>query len=116
MEPLLYAIESREHSIFYGTDTAPLPEETWQAFHKYNLRFSLVILDHTYGPDERGGDHLDSHQFVEHIGRMREEGLVTKQARFFATHIAHEGNPVHPQLVEYAAQHGYEVAYDGLTV
>jgi len=30
--------------------------------------------------------------------------------------IAHEGNPVHPELVDWAAQHGYEIAYDGLTV
>ncbi len=37
-------------------------------------------------------------------------------ARVFATHIAHEGNPVHPELSAFAAQHGYEIAYDGFTV
>jgi phosphoribosyl 1,2-cyclic phosphate phosphodiesterase len=47
---------------------------------------------------------------------MREEDLLTDQARAFATHIAHEGNPVHPELVGFAARHGYEIAYDGLTV
>jgi phosphoribosyl 1,2-cyclic phosphate phosphodiesterase len=47
---------------------------------------------------------------------MREEGLLTDHARVFATHIAHEGNPPHPDLVDFAAGHGYEIAYDGLTV
>ena len=55
-------------------------------------------------------------QLIEHAQRMREEGLLAEGGRVFATHIAHEGNPVHPELVDFAAQHGYEVAYDGLRV
>ena len=116
MEPLLYAIAKDGYTIFYGTDTAMLSEDTWLAFSINKLRFSVVVLDHTYGPEEKGSDHLSSSQFVEQIRRMREEGLLADQARIFATHIAHEGNPVHPQLVEYAAEHGYEIAFDGLTV
>jgi len=116
VDPLLYAVEADGRSIFYGTDTATLPEETWQAFHRHKLRFDVVILDHTYGPDEPGSDHLSARQFIEHVARMREEGLLADKARAFATHIAHEGNPVHPELADFAARHGYKVAYDGLTV
>lgn len=76
----------------------------------------MVILDHTYGPDEPGSDHLNARQFIEYVARMREEGLLAENARAFATHIAHEGNPAHPALADFAARHGYEVAYDGLTV
>ena len=47
---------------------------------------------------------------------MRDEGLLRERARIFATHISHEGNPVHPELARYAAERGYEVAYDGLAV
>ncbi len=36
--------------------------------------------------------------------------------RAYATHIAHEGNPPHPQLAAFAAEHGYEIAYDGSVV
>jgi phosphoribosyl 1,2-cyclic phosphate phosphodiesterase len=115
-DPLLYAIAADGRRIFYGTDTAALPEETWQAFHRHTLRFDVVILDHTYGPDERGSDHLSARQFIEHVARMREEGLLAGEARVLATHLAHAGNPVHPELAEFAAQHGYEVAYDGLVV
>ena len=116
VDPLLYAIEADGRTVFYGTDTATLPEETWQAFHRHELRFDVVILDHTYGPDEPGSDHLNAQQFIEHAARMREEGLLAGQARVLATHIAHEGNPVHQKLVDFAARHGYEIAYDGLTV
>jgi len=30
--------------------------------------------------------------------------------------VAHAGNSVHPELADFAALRGYEVAYDGLTV
>ncbi len=116
VEPLLYTVERDGRCIFYGTDTAALPEATWQAFHQRRLRFDVVILDHTYGPDEEGSDHLSAQQFIEHVTRMRQEGLLVEGARVFATHVAHAGNPVHPELADYAAQHGYEVAYDGLRV
>jgi phosphoribosyl 1,2-cyclic phosphate phosphodiesterase len=116
MESLLYAVTAGGFTIFYGTDTAGLSEETWQAFHQHQLEFDLVILDHTYGPGQEAGDHLNAAQFIEHVSRMREEGLLADRARILATHIAHEGNMVHPELVEYAAEHGYEIAYDGLSI
>ena len=116
MDPLLYAVQMDGCSLFYGTDTDALAEETWQGFHHHKLRFDLVILDHTYGTLKVSNDHLSAPQFIEHIARMREEGLLTDKARIFATHIAHDANPAHPELVSFAAQHRYEIAYDGLTV
>jgi phosphoribosyl 1,2-cyclic phosphodiesterase len=116
VEPLLYVIEAEGRSIFYGTDTAVLPEETWRGLGCCNLHFDLVILDHTYGPEETGTDHLSAHQLIEHFTRMHEEGLLSDNAQVYATHIAHEGNPPHPRLSEFAAENGYEIAHDGLTV
>ena len=113
---MLFAVTSDEGSIFYGTDTSTLFEETWQSFHQYGMRFDLVVLDHTYGPDEQGDDHLSARQVAEHAERSREEGILKDRGRVFATHIAHAGNPVHPKLVAFASKHGYEVAYDGLEV
>jgi phosphoribosyl 1,2-cyclic phosphate phosphodiesterase len=113
---LLYAVEREGHCIFYGIDTAVLPEGTWQALRQQHVQFDLVVLDHTYGPDEEGGDHLSAHELAAHARRMREEGLLKEGGRVFASHIAHEGNPPHAELVVFASQHGYEVAYDGLSV
>ncbi|GMQ77592.1 MAG: hypothetical protein BMS9Abin02_0080 [Anaerolineae bacterium] len=116
MESLLFAITAEGFTIFYGTDTAGLSEETWGAFHQHQLVFDLVILDHTYGPGQEAGDHLNAAQFIEHVDRLSEEDLLGDRARIFATHIAHEGNMVHPELAEYAARHGYEIAYDDLSI
>ena len=116
MGAMLYAIEAEGRSVFYGTDTATLFEQTWQAFRRRQMRFDVVILDHTYGPDQHGSDHLSAHQFIEHANRMRAEGVLGADSRVFATHIAHEGNPAHPDLTAFANQHGYEVAFDGLTL
>lgn len=113
---LLYALQADRRTIFYGTDTAALLEETWQGFHRFKLKFDLVILDHTYGPGQPGSDHLSAQQVIEHVARMRQEGLLSEEARIFATHIAHEGNPPHPKLVQFAQAHGYDIAYDGLEI
>ncbi len=114
---LVYAIESEGRCLFYGTDTAAFFEQTWQAFHQLKLRFDIVILDHTYGLTQSNrNDHLNAAQFIQHIERMRSEQLLTSTARIFATHISHAANPAHPELVAFASQHGYDVAYDGLCV
>jgi phosphoribosyl 1,2-cyclic phosphate phosphodiesterase len=116
MGALLYSVEADGCAIFYGTDTAALREETWGAFHRLGLRFDLVILDHTNRPEHGKGGHLNAGQVREHVERMRREGILKEEGRVFATHFEHEHNPPHPQLVELAAQGGYEAAYDGLVV
>lgn len=117
MGALLYAVEEDGKCVFYGADTAALSEETWQAFRSLKMRFDVVMLDHTYGPDQIPPDaHMSAQHVIECIRRMREEGILAKSGRVYATHIAHEGNPPHPELVDFARRHGYEVAYDGLVV
>jgi len=113
---MLYSIATEGRTIFYGTDTAALLEETWQAFRRHRFQFDLVILDHTYGPEQPSSDHLSAYQVIDHTKRLRAEGMLNPQGRVLATHIAHEGNPAHEDLVRFAGQHGYEVAYDGLVV
>ncbi len=51
MGAMLYSIEANGRAIFYGTDTAALFEGTWQVFRHHKMRFDVVIMDHTYGPD-----------------------------------------------------------------
>jgi phosphoribosyl 1,2-cyclic phosphate phosphodiesterase len=116
VESLLWAIAEHDLTLFYGTDTDTIPEETWQGFHDKKLKFNVVVLDHTYGPNAGGGGHLNANRFIQQIQRMKAEGLLADRARILATHISHEGNPPHAELSEYAANFGYEIAYDGLVV
>ena len=113
---LLYVIERGGRRLFYGTDTGPLPEATWEALAALGRPFHVVILDHTFGWKEPSAVHLNQEQFLEQVGRLRRLGLLADGARIFAYHLAHHSNPTHPELVERAAQRGYEVAYDGLTI
>lgn len=113
---LLYVIERQGRTLFYATDTGPLPEETWAALRAGEHRFDVVALDHTFGMRARATGHQNSEQFREQIARMRAEGLLAEGARIFAHHIAHHSNPAHPDLTRIAADHGYAVAHDGLVL
>ena len=111
---MLYSVSANGRSVFYGTDTGTLLEGTWQAFRNQKMQFDVVTLDHTYGKNQVGTDHLSADEVIEHARRLRADGVLKPNGRVFATHIAHEGNPPHPELVAFAKQHGYEVAHDGL--
>jgi phosphoribosyl 1,2-cyclic phosphate phosphodiesterase len=114
--PYLYAVETGNTSLFYGTDTGSLPEATWKKLRTRGFAFDLVVLDHTYGLQGASAYHLNARAVQEHIVRMRQEGILRSNGCAFATHIAHHDNPAHEELERYAQQHGYEIAYDGLVV
>lgn len=116
IEALLFAIRRDHRELFYGTDTGPLPDATWEYLKQGGWRFSVVVLDHTFGLGRPGGGHLNAAQLIVEMARFRAEGLVADDVRFYAHHLAHHGNPPHPELAAFAAGHGYAVAYDGLTV
>ncbi|MCY3771999.1 MAG: MBL fold metallo-hydrolase [Gemmatimonadetes bacterium] len=113
---LLYSIVRGNHAVFYGTDTSVLSEEVWEHLQLNRIRYDVVILDHTYGIgfESRPADHLASKDVAAHANRFRECGLLKDTGVVYATHLSHEGNLEHDELDEYAMEHGYRVAYDGL--
>lgn len=113
---MLYQIEHEGKVVFYGTDTGEIPPETWDALAEFGKPCDLIALDHTFGYKGRATTHMNTEQFLEQVARLREIGIATERTRIFATHIAHHSNPIHPELVGSAQQHGYEVAYDGLEI
>lgn len=116
IDSLLWAIRENHFTLFYATDTDTIPDAAWKGFHEKRLKFNVVVLDHTYGPDIDGSGHLNANRFVQQIQRMKAEELLDGDARILATHISHEGNPPHAEFSEYAARFGYEIAYDGLVI
>src|SRR5438445_654954 len=116
---LLYLIERDGRTLFYATDTGELPEATWAdlaARRRARQQIHVVALDHTFGMQDRVEGHMNWQQFTEQIARMRQEQLLADDARIFAHHLAHHSHPAHEELAAFAAEHGYEVAYDGLVV
>lgn len=116
LQTMLFVISDGKHTIFYGTDTSEIGEETWQALAAYGRPFDIVIMDHTFGFQSRSGGHMNAEQFQEQMARLHKENLLATDARIFATHIAHHSHPAHDDLVNYAEQHGYQIAYDGLVI
>jgi len=113
---VLYAIEHGLVSVFYGTDTDALLEETWQGMHKAGIQFDLVVLDNTHGVNPPGFGHMNAHLVEQHTQRMRAEGLLKQEGEVYITHISHIGNPTHEALEALSGGKGYQVAYDGLTL
>lgn len=113
---LMYIIEESSKTFFYATDTMRLTENAWALFRERGFRFDAVAIDHTYGPGTPGGGHLCADEVAEEIARMRAEGILKPDGRALATHISHEGMPLHEELSAFAAAHGYEIAWDGLAV
>ncbi len=113
---LLFAVEEGGKAFLYATDTMRLTDAAWRLFEARTLRFDAVAIDHTYGPGTPGGGHLCADEAAEEISRMRREGVLKPGGRAFATHISHEGMPLHEELEEYARARGYDIAWDGLTV
>jgi phosphoribosyl 1,2-cyclic phosphate phosphodiesterase len=115
-DSLIYSISECDFTLLYATDTDLLRQDVITSFVDKKMRFNVVVMDHTYGPDAGSGDHLNANRFIDQIKLLRKHGLLANNARIFATHISHEGNPPHTELSNYAKQFGYEIAYDGMVV
>lgn len=117
IEAMLFAIaDERGGQIFYGTDTGPLPPDTWPRLAKLGWSFDVLVLDHTFGFAGRSTGHLNAEQFLEELELARTAGVIVESTTILATHIGHHSNPAHNELVRQAHERGYDVAYDGLTV
>ena len=82
-------------------------------------QFACVILDHTYGLMPETGyptDHMNARDVAEAAARLRAQGLLTPRGHVFATHLSHENMLPHEEMSAFARAHGYEIAFDGLTL
>ncbi len=112
-ESLFYSIDDGRRSFLYATDTGPFFPDTWEALA--GRSFDTIILEETMG-NGIYDQHLGFDGFVEHVDRMRAEGMLRPGGRIIATHFSHSGNPTHAKLEAILTPHGVEVAYDGLEI
>ena len=113
-ESMLYLISDGGACVFYGVDTPLLRADAWAYLTALPTPLDAAILDQTYGPGVDGGGHLNADQTARTFRRMREEGILKRGARAFATHLSHEGTPPHAEISAFARVHGFEITYDGL--
>ena len=113
IEALFYSVYDGRRRFLYATDTGPFPEATWQALASQT--FDAVILEETMGPGEYH-QHMNTQTFLAHYCRFKDSGMLRSGGQVYATHIGHNWNPPHDQVVELLGPHGVVVAYDGLTL
>jgi phosphoribosyl 1,2-cyclic phosphate phosphodiesterase len=113
LEALFYGIDDGVHAFLYATDTGKFPAETWQSMA--GKSFDVIILEETLGEGQYD-QHLGFETFLEHVGRMRVEGMLRPGGRVFAHHLSHSGNPSHAELEAYFAPYNIEVAFDGMEI
>lgn len=113
---LLWVIEDAESTFLYATDTMQFTDNALTLFRARGFRFGAMAIDHTYGPGTPGGGHLCADEVISEIERLHTAGVLNPTCRIFATHISHEGMPLYDELSAFAAAHGYEIAWDGLSV
>lgn len=111
---LLWAIEAGAQAFLYATDTMQFTENALALFQVRGFRFDAIAIDHTYGPGTPGDGHLCADEVIEEISKLRALGVLKPACRILATHISHEGMPLHDDLSAFAAAHGYEIAWDGM--
>lgn len=113
---LLWVVEEGNAVFLYATDTMRFTENALSLFQERKWQFDAVAIDHTYGPGAKGFGHLCADEMIEEVTKLRTLGHLKENSRVLATHISHEGMPLHKELSAFASKHGYEVAYDGLSI
>jgi phosphoribosyl 1,2-cyclic phosphate phosphodiesterase len=113
-QSLIYLITYKGKKILYGTDLLDISEEEFNLLS--NKKLDILILDQTYGEGYNSGGHLDAGQLITIIDKLRQMNTVTDATLIYATHISHEGNHTHEKMQSLAKEHGYHIAYDGLTI
>lgn len=115
----MYVISDGRTAVFYGVDSPAFTEDVWQALAACGVQFSCVMLDHTYGlmPDGmQTDDHMNARDVAQAAERLRSLDLLAPGARILATHLSHENMLPHEEMTAYARAHGYDIAWDGLTL
>lgn len=102
-------------SLLYATDTAPMPDGTWERVAQAGWAFDLVVMDCTHGTKQHSTVHHSLDSMLRERERMREAGVVRDGARFIAHHFTHHSTPLPDELDQLGQQGGYDIAYDGMT-
>ena len=116
--PVIYLIERDGKSILYAHDTSELPKESMEYLKTLKKPIDLISLDCTFGNSEfPGSGHLTLNRCIDVRKALIEIGAADNKTVFVLNHFTHNGiNVVYDEFVEIAAEHSFEVSYDGMTV
>ena len=110
----LYLIKQNGKTLLYATDTPPITETTLRELK--GEKIDCVFLDESFGLRDYTFSHLNIKSFDEYINTLKQNRLLNKNCLVYATHLTHDGNPLHEELEQILNKYGYMPAYDGLEI
>lgn len=111
-QALIFRLDVEGTQVLIGHDTGWFADEVFDELATSQLE--LLLLDCTYGTNDRREGHMGGMAVVETAQRLRKLGALAPDCRTIATHFSHNCLKMHDELGEFFAPHGIEVAYDGM--
>ena len=115
--PVIYLIGDGKSNLLYAHDTGYFPEETWRFLETFGCGLTGVSLDCTGG---LGAQYRNGHMGTEACREVRDRlfrmGIVNEHTVFCLHHFSHNGKSTYDDLKAPAAELGFEVSYDGMTL
>lgn len=109
----LYLITYKGKTLFYATDTPLIKDVSLNELK--GAKINAVFLDESFGLNDFMFSHLNLAGFNEVLDELRADELLTQDCQCFATHLTHDGNPLHDELEKLLSrQQGCHAAWDGL--
>lgn len=109
-----YLIKHNNRTLLYATDTPQITEIALQELA--GERIDCVFLDESFGTRDYMFSHLNIVGFDQYVRTLKEHNLLSENCLVYATHLTHDGNPLHEELEETLSSYGYHASYDGMEI
>jgi len=116
-ECLNYIISDGESTILWLHDTGILLQETWDYLKEQKMKFNFISMDCSFPRGTNAQtEHMDILQCKEQVEKLRSLGCVKESTLVFLSHIGHNVNTTHRDLVVEASALDLHIAYDGMQI
>lgn len=115
--PVNYIISDGEKTIFWGCDSAWIPNYSWHEMKKH--KFDLIVLDGTLGDadgDYRIFEHNNIAMIKEMSNTIRSQELLKENGKIMISHMSRYAHKEHDELQKQLDDVGVLVAYDEMEI
>ncbi len=112
----LYEIKRNGKNILFAHDTGAFVKSVWTHWKEHKPYFDLIIFDCTHQSSEGASNHMGFKDNLAMREIMLKEEYVDDKTQFVLTHFSHNGGLNHKEINEWADEHGFICAYDGIEI
>lgn len=115
--PVNYIISDGEKTIFWGCDSAWIPNYSWHEMK--NHKFDLIVLDGTLGDadgDYRIFEHNNIAMIKEMTNTIKSQQLLKENGKVMISHMSRYAHKEHSELQKQLDDVGVIVAYDDMEI